>query len=41
MFDTTTEARAGRWLREEGIVWLTTVRSDGFARAYPVAIRVW
>ena len=34
MFDTATEASGDRWLWEEGIVWLTTVRSDDFRRAY-------
>ena len=38
MLDTTTEtgARADRRLREEGIIWLTTVRSDGQPQSVPV-----
>ena len=38
MLDTTTEAggRAERRLREEGIAWLTTVRSDGQPQSVPV-----
>ena len=38
MLDTTTEAgrRAERRLREEGIIWLTTVRSDGQPQSVPV-----
>ena len=38
MLDTTTEAggRAERRLREEQIIWLTTVRSDGQPQSVPV-----
>jgi len=38
MLDTTTEAggRAERRLREEAIVWLTTVRTDGQPQSVPV-----
>lgn len=38
MFDTSTEtgARAERRLREEGIAWLTTVRSDGTPQPVPI-----
>ena len=38
MLDTTTEAgsRAARRRREEGIIWLTTVRSDGQPQSVPV-----
>jgi PPOX class probable F420-dependent enzyme len=38
MLDTTTEAgaRAERRLREEIMIWLTTVRSDGQPRSVPV-----
>ncbi len=38
MLDTTTGAgsRADRRLREEGIIWLTTVRSDGQPQSVPV-----
>ncbi len=38
MLDTTTEAaaRAERRLRQEEIVWLTTVRSDGQPQSVPV-----
>jgi len=38
MLDTTTEAgsRAHRPLREEGIIWLTTVRFDGQPQSVPV-----
>lgn len=38
MLDTTTDAgaRADRRLREEGIAWLTTVRSDGQPQSVPV-----
>jgi PPOX class probable F420-dependent enzyme len=38
MLDTTTEAggRAERRLREEQIIWMTTVRSDGQPQSVPV-----
>ncbi len=38
MLDTTTEAgaRAEKRLREEAIIWLTTVRSDGQPQSVPV-----
>ena len=38
MLDTTTEAgaRADRRLREEEMIWLTTVRSDGQPQSVPV-----
>ena len=36
MLDTATGARAERRLREEGIIWLTTVRSDGLPQSVPV-----
>ena len=36
MLDTATGARAERRLREEGIIWLTTVRSDGQPQSVPV-----
>jgi PPOX class probable F420-dependent enzyme len=38
MLDTATEAgsRADRRLREEGIIWLTSVRSDGQPQSVPV-----
>ena len=38
MLDATTEggARAERRLREEGIAWLTTVRSDGQLQSVPI-----
>jgi PPOX class probable F420-dependent enzyme len=38
MLDTATDAgsRADRRLREEGIIWLTTVRSDGQPQSVPV-----
>ncbi|MGH3086292.1 MAG: TIGR03667 family PPOX class F420-dependent oxidoreductase [Rubrobacteraceae bacterium] len=38
MFDTSTEtgARAERRLWEEGVAWLTTVRSDGMPQPVPV-----
>ena len=38
MLDTTTEAgaRAEGRLRDEGIIWLTTVRSDGQPQSVPV-----
>ena len=38
MFDTTTEAgkRAESRLKEEGIAWMTTVRSDGQPQTVPV-----
>jgi PPOX class probable F420-dependent enzyme len=38
MLDTTTEAgsRADQRLREEGIIWLTAVRSDGQPQSVPV-----
>lgn len=38
MFDTTTEfgSRAARRLRDEKIIWLTSVRSDGLPQPVPV-----
>jgi PPOX class probable F420-dependent enzyme len=38
MIDTTSEfgSRVARWLREERIIWLTTVRSDGTPQPAPV-----
>ena len=36
MLDTTTDAHADRWLREEGVAWLTTVRFDGQPQSVPV-----